>query len=177
MPLYKPIITMPTTDTYIAGCTCGWQAVNSTTESLAITAFLRHRKLAHPITRKKYAFAVSNMFKEREKNDCTVRALAHAADVSYDDAHAYLAMCGRINGKGFKMDKAYANSTLGGYKAKRIDLGMTFKQLLDLGPLPKRCVLHVRGHVLAVIDGVVYDSFKIGSARKVFALWEFNKGE
>lgn len=176
MKAYSPIVSKPTPDTFVIGCTCGWQSAEFVSESLTISAFVRHTKVSHPITRKKYAFVASNMLKEREKNDCTVRALAHAAEVSYDEAHAYLASCGRRPGKGFVVHSAYNNSTLGGYRTKQLPAdGMTFKELLDYKMLPERCILLVRRHVLAVIDGVVYDSFKIGSSRRVFTVWEFIK--
>ena len=34
-----------------------------------------------------------------EQNDCSVRALANAADVPYDDAHAFWELHGRKRGK------------------------------------------------------------------------------
>lgn len=175
--LPQPTITMPTADTYAISCTCSWRAsVVFTTAEQAINAWRLHNK-THKVLRSNYAFASSLALREKEKNDCTVRALAHAADVPYDEAFDYLKRMGRRDGKAFNCTNAFNTSTLGGYKTKlhKLEYDMSFRSLIDDGMLPKRCIIRVSRHVCAVIDGVVYDTFKIGSVRKVSTIWEFTK--
>lgn len=105
-----------------------------------------------------------------EKNDCTVIAFAIIFNMSYDDAHHHLKeKCGRKNGKGL-MDITTIPSSLFDIKheiipfikdGKKITLGRFIKE----NPVGKYYVC-VRGHALAVVDGVVYDYY-YGPKRKV----------
>lgn len=110
----------------------------------------------------------------KEHNDCTVKAFAIAFDTSYDKAHAFLkAKCGRQNRKGLRVRQHLP------MKLKKTKTEIVEDVFFDTecgGPItlnafckkyPKgRFYVTVRGHALAVVDGVVYD-WKHGLKRKV----------
>jgi len=92
-----------------------------------------------------------------ETNDCSVIALAMATDVDYETAHSAMERNGRVDG-----DVAYIDSSL---RAAR-DLGWhptqvqiksktvaTAERELSHG----RFLVCVRGHILAIVDGVCHD--------------------
>lgn len=93
-----------------------------------------------------------------ERKDCTVRALATVLNLPYSECHAYLKECGR-------RDKHALTGTVNIYS----DLGLqrvtaeggqylsTVNQWMRSGNLPTRCVVFTKGHVFAVIDGVIHD--------------------
>jgi hypothetical protein len=105
----------------------------------------------------------------RETNDCTVKAFAVVFDTTYEKAHAHLKHnCGRQNRKGVVSREVLAPSLkktkhrIGPYsKTNRIML-KNFIEKHSEG----RFYVCVRGHALAVIDGVIYD-YKEGLRRQV----------
>ena len=89
-----------------------------------------------------------------EKLDCTVRATASCLGLSYVDAHARLKTLGRKDGRRFAFWKVTNQLNLN----LRSDLScMTLRKAL---PEMKQgnFIVRVRGHVFAVIDGVIIDT-------------------
>lgn len=115
-----------------------------------------------------------------ETKDCTVRALVEALEVPYATAHDHMKRHGRRDrGASYQTHQAYAAATFGGRRLHRayestIDRGptRTLAAWLKSGNLPKRAILRIRKHVLAVVDGVVRDSFKPGPRSRVLTVWE-----
>lgn len=105
----------------------------------------------------------------KETNDCTVKAFAVVFDTTYEKAHAHLKHnCGRQNRKGIVSREVIVPSLkkskykVGPYsKTNRI----TLKNFLEKHS-EGRFYVCVRGHALAVIDGVIYD-YKEGLRRQV----------
>jgi hypothetical protein len=104
-----------------------------------------------------------------ERNDCTVRALAIACDISYKDAHALLELAGRRPKRGvfiydalhqlkpllkieqvFKVDKSTDFHTI---------TAKTFTKRFPKG----RYLVNKRGHAFNVVDGVLIDCWQPGS--------------
>lgn len=109
---------------------------------------------------------------QTEKNDCTVRSLAIAADIDYYTAYFICADKGRKPKKGFPF-RSCNNMVVGNYKMvfNRVAIdysgprrkGKTLRQLIKSGELPKRAIVFMAGHVAAVVDGILYDTFKPGA--------------
>ena len=127
-----------------------------------------------------------------ETNDCTVRALANAANMPYESAHAYLKAEGRINRKGSRATQSYEAYMKAGLVLKSVHgttvrataltrrSGMTAKRGVTLGTLlPKlskgRYVVMVTGHALAVINGQVIDGGSNRAGKLVYGVYKVNK--
>ena len=96
----------------------------------------------------------------KENNDCTVKALALALNTSYAKAHAHLKrFCGRPDRKGIVsrdvLPQSFKNTKhrVGPYTIRN---KVTLKKFCELHP-QGRYYVSVRGHAIAVVDGVVYD--------------------
>lgn len=120
-----------------------------------------------------------------ENNDCAVRALATAGCVSYLVAHAACAAAGRVKGSRMWPDRfQVAIDALGFAGTPYIGLAVTARRGWPLGTLaavmrslPQRghFIVWVRGHYLAVCDGVVHDwgpNGKAGARRRVYGYWK-----
>lgn len=107
-----------------------------------------------------------------ESKDCTVRALAVMANMSYESAHALMAWFGRKPHTGVHVGDAYEHVGLV-YTSHRERT--TYGKLLKSGLLPYRSIVVTKGHVHAVIDGVTYDTGRIGSSKRVIAWWSYPK--
>lgn len=130
----------------------------------------------------------------RETNDCTVRALTAAANISYESAHALMAKHGRKFGKGTYHEtqvKAYAEAggelraifgtTKGAkYRAnetKQLSVphqkGITLATLLS--EIPKgRFVCIMRGHAFAIVDKQLADGGSLPSGTRIQAIYRFD---
>lgn len=99
-----------------------------------------------------------------ELKDCTVVALAEVFNIPYEKAHRHLKLnLGRQNRKG--LFEKEVKSLPGTFKEYRIAIRsfgcdnvpkITLGQFIKQHPIGRYYVL-VRGHALAVIDGVVHD--------------------
>ena len=96
----------------------------------------------------------------KENNDCTVKALAIALNTSYAKAHTHLKrFCGRPDRKGIVsrdvLPQSFKNTKyrVGPYTRRN---KVTLKKFCELHP-QGRYYVSVRGHAIAVVDGVVYD--------------------
>lgn len=119
-----------------------------------------------------------------EDNDCSVRALALAADIPYAEAHAALAACGRKHGEGARghvVLKAY--EMFGGsveYPQRynpftgKATQGPTVAQFMRTVKPHERLVVWVNGHVFAVVNGAQHDHPGLYSPRsRVKAIFRF----
>lgn len=101
-----------------------------------------------------------------ERNDCAVRAYGIFKNIPYADAHAIFSKLGRKDRKGTNNRLIFE---LLGEGAKRTDAA-TLNQLRRKHPTGRIYAL-IRGHAFAVIDGVVYDSWKVGDKVRIRAYW------
>ena len=119
-----------------------------------------------------------------EHKDCTVVALAAAADIPYSEAHALLAKAGRLPRHGFKLrlwldNQCFAARMRGGkfrlgkYSVERVVMfnrdRVTLAQFLRDFPRG-RFVCRKRSHAFAVIDGKVLNLFT-GARTRITNLW------
>lgn len=133
--------------------------------------------------------ACSGQSSERERNDCTVRALANATGMAYAEAHALLSKHGRRFKRGAYFGnyyKAYLEAGLtlqGVYGGTSRARGAGRASNTQPGPgitlgrmLPRlhtgRYVVMVTGHALAVVDGKVIDIGGSRAGSHVFALFK-----
>lgn len=87
-----------------------------------------------------------------EHRDCTVRALAVAADLTYNRAHRILQIHGRKRKQGLHTEGKWAIIT-GSICCRRHGTVRKFVRDFPTG----RFIIDVRHHSLAVIDGVIHD--------------------
>lgn len=95
----------------------------------------------------------------RENNDCSVIALSMVYDKSYSEIHRLLSHLGRKQGRGFNTITAI--KTLGRaskpiYPKQPNGSLYTIKTIVDILPVGK-FLIFTKGHVLACIDGEIYD--------------------
>lgn len=95
--------------------------------------------------------------KLNEHNDCAVRATTLASGFSYDHVHRLYSLCGRKHRRGVKRyitDKVWKHL---GLKVKPVQVKSktvcTLERELRFG----KYLVFTRGHLLALIDGVVQD--------------------
>lgn len=112
--------------------------------------------------------------RQKQKNDCTVRALATARGLPYDEAYDLLADAGRKCSRGFRFS-TWINTqpwakriTFPAVKGQRRMNPAAFTQQFPRG----RYICQVARHVFAVIDGVVHDEFQNRPDRCIYACWE-----
>jgi hypothetical protein len=125
----------------------------------------------------------------REHNDCTVVSVAVAAELSYSEAHEFVARLGRKPRRGFHFVSNFNNRChtarikgidfrLGKYKVTRVRMpwrgphfhGVTLAQFLR--DFPKgRFIVVKRGHAFVVIDGKVLNLTHSGVRSRITNLW------
>ena len=133
-----------------------------------------------------------------DKNDCTVRALANAASMPYTDAHATLKKYGRKNKHGCAFpifSAAYGENgfslmgvfgTTGAAKyynacVKKVSLdvphfkGMTVGRAIDELLQVGRYIVLISGHAFAVVNGKIFDTGAISSAKSVVAIYKLEE--
>ena len=127
--------------------------------------------LAYPFAPTDAGRAQSRRAKQR--NDCTVRALATVQGLGYDEAYDLLAGAGRKCGRGFHLvdfltGQEWTEKLSFPAQAGRPRMNLaTFCQEYPQG----RYICRVAKHVIAVIDGVVYDEQPSDPARCVYTAW------
>jgi len=111
--------------------------------------------------------------RSRQSNDCTVRALATVLAVPYDSAYDFLASKGRRSGRGFKLSSVVDGqrwATKTPFPARkgepRMNLG-TFVATHTEGRFIAKCAKHV----IAIVDGVVFDEYPPRPDRCVYTAW------
>lgn len=105
-----------------------------------------------------------------QKNDCTVRALAIARGLPYDEAYDILKDAGRKCSRGFDFVRWIATqpwATKIAFPAAKGQRRMTPAQFCIDHPRGT-FILRVSKHVFAVVDGVVHDTFENRPDRCVY---------
>jgi len=118
---------------------------------------------------------VARKYYPKENNYCAVIAVAVVADVSYGKARSYLFKEGRKDGKGTPPIWTYNALEKLGYI--RTDYNGRYPKTLATAVriLPKRgtFLIHTRGHISAVKDGVLQDwAASTGSRKRVLDIIE-----
>jgi hypothetical protein len=131
----------------------------------------------------------SAVFAGKEKNDCTVRSLASAASIHYDNAHALLKKHGRKDRHGAyfgTMLKAYTeagfvlDSVHGTTGAARHAAHIAQRQAQDGVTLAKilpklafgEYIVNTTGHAVAVVNGKIIDTFDNPAGKRVVAIFK-----
>lgn len=117
----------------------------------------------------------------RERNDCTVRALAATTHLTYVEAYQALAAAGRRpNGRIRPSRWQAVFGTVGYTLTGMIDQGIDGKTILSvqrqLSMRPGKYLVLVSGHVLAIVNGLVHD-WAAGRRHRVLAVWQVRKQE
>ena len=119
-----------------------------------------------------------------ETNDCAVRALANAFGAGYAKAHSVLKAAGRQDKRGTAVDVIHNVVLKGcdgkrGYQLHNVGHGWEglHKREVTIGTFCKyhptgRFYCIVRGHALAIVDGVVQDSGRNRSGRRIYKAYE-----
>lgn len=124
-----------------------------------------------------------------ETNDCTVRALANASGMPYEDAHVLLKKYGRKNRCGAMfntMHKAYDEAgfvlnSVHGTTGQARWIARTTKREAEAGItlgkiLPKLAfgeyIVNVTGHAVAVVNGKLIDTFDNPAGKRVVAVFK-----
>jgi len=120
----------------------------------------------------------------RQKNDCSVRALALACSVEYDTAYDYLHKNGRKCSSGFflnrYLDKLKSTDTIFGHTITKLSFpAQKGKERMFVAAFPifypkGKFIIRQAGHLAAVIDGYVYD-ITFRSRKCVYCAWKFEK--
>lgn len=114
----------------------------------------------------------------RQVGDCTVRALSHALNQSWEETYIGLAI------EGFMMcDMLSANSVWGAYLRKKgfqryiipndLPVDYTVEDFCHDNP-KGNFILALHSHVLSVVDGNYYDSWQSG---REIPIYYWSKGE
>ena len=119
---------------------------------------------------KQDATAIRESAGVKERADCTVRATSAALGIPYADAHAKLKSLGRENRRGFEFDKPAILKALGLGRREWVG-GCPLKLVLPQLQTGRHIVL-VRGHVFAVEEGKVLDSFIPNPNQRVFQAYQ-----
>lgn len=115
-----------------------------------------------------------NKFFPNEKNDCTVKALATAADLPYLTAHSKLRVRGRKNGNGFLTSVVIEELTKLGKSVKDVTSLIVphTKTVRAFGRRNYRgtYLIRTKGHVLCSKNGVVQD-WTVGRCHRIINVW------
>ena len=124
-----------------------------------------------------------------EKKDCAVRALARIID-DYEKAHEIFTNAGRRpkeGTRGYVIKEVLTNHELMaslGYKVKKMYQksfskkkgNLTMAKLREYYPQGKYYAT-ISNHAFALVNGVIYDSFRSGKCRKIEELYLFIPNE
>ena len=107
--------------------------------------------------------------RKKQKNDCTVRAVALVMAVPYDTAYDHLRDLGRDCSRGFSVpDFADDQPDL---KPLPVENGMTLGKFLQEHPKGTHMVT-IKGHVFGIVDGTVFDTFTISADTEIRQAWK-----
>jgi len=124
-----------------------------------------------------------------ENNDCTVRALANAGNIAYEDAHILLKKHGRkswcgstfttmqkaYNEAGFALESVHGTTYAAKYVARvtgyLAEEGTTLAKIVPkLGK--GSYIVNVTGHAVAVVDGELIDTYDNPANKRVIAVFK-----
>ena len=124
-----------------------------------------------------------------EKNDCSVKAVALVCGVSYDEAHAAMAAQGRKKGRGAQTSSIELAVIALGKKIEVVNPKHIIAQYPGVHKNLQNVTTHhparfpdawknggtylayIRGHVLAIVDGVVHD-WTVGRSKRIYRIRE-----
>lgn len=107
-----------------------------------------------------------------EKNDCTVRAIMEVMEVPYMTAYGIMIGAGRKRGKGTRQNGRDLFDSLSTKSYTRP--GMIVENYIKYIAFEGKWIIAIRGHVFAVIDGVVKDQWPKGNLNcHVVQAWRF----
>lgn len=113
----------------------------------------------------------------RQGNDCTVRALATARNLGYDEAYELLKKAGRACSKGFTFsvwikDKPWAKRiSFPAVKGQPRMNPVTFVAQYPKGTY----ICQVAKHVFTCVDGIIHDTGKIRDNRCIYTAWQIGE--
>jgi hypothetical protein len=114
--------------------------------------------------------------RSKQRNDCVVRAIAVCRDMAYDEAYDLVAGLGRKSGRSTpkKIWQKYCND----HAEKHSFPAVAGESRMNLENFAKshrkgKWLVQMAGHVVAVIDGNVYDDSRPNYNMCVYAAWEF----
>jgi hypothetical protein len=111
--------------------------------------------------------------RSKQKNDCTVRAIALARNMPYDEAYDMLAEAGRKCAKGFDimtwLDQ-HEWATKIPFPAKKGESRMNPVEFAKQFP-NGTYICRVAKHVYCVVDGVVFDTHRSRPNRCIYTAW------
>lgn len=118
---------------------------------------------------------------DKESADCTVRAYAKVADIPYDFAHEILQGLGRKFRKGFPFrevtlwDRSFTRPPEMESESGKWHPGYrpTLASFIKSHPIGRYAVV-VPGHVMALVDGVVYDEMVPKPGRRVRRAYKYS---
>jgi hypothetical protein len=100
--------------------------------------------------------------RKNEAKDCAVRAMAVLTEYDYDDVHYTFGLCGRITQRGTDWHVIEKAAKL--LRFEMVDVTNNFfdaRTVRTLGRIMRyhrgRYLIRVRGHVLPIVNGTVYD--------------------
>lgn len=117
----------------------------------------------------------------QEQNDCSVRSVANAKNITYEEAHNLLKSLGRVNAcTTSDRNTAIACTTLGGklklfqndYQEQYQIVAKTFKRYLPYLQTGKFVVI-MSNHTFCLIDGCIIDGRSIDENEIVTCVYEF----
>jgi hypothetical protein len=112
----------------------------------------------------------------RERRDCTVKALALATDYTYDDAHYALSLAGRRRHRGARTNIVKKAAQLLRFDMVDVTSQFSARTIRTLEREMKwhsgRYIVRVQGHMLAVVDGKVYDKVTKGRLHRVCEVYK-----
>lgn len=114
----------------------------------------------------------------KQKNDCTVRAIALACEIPYDQAYDVLKKAGRKSNQGFefsgfiKKQPCINGKRLQWRPFQAVKGQPRMKPETFIQQFPKgKFILSIAGHVSVVINGINHDTFEQWG-RCVYGVWE-----
>ncbi len=119
----------------------------------------------------------------RQKDDCTVRAIASAADLAYDDAYDLLAAGGRVSSRRFDLRFWAPNHLANGYRLcwrpfQAVKGQTRMNPFQFCADFPRgRFIVRTAKHVFAIVDGVVLDTTAPRPDRCIYGTWELLRPE
>lgn len=129
-----------------------------------------------------YVFSANPAEFSKENRDCAVHAVSHVFGVDYAIAHAELKRLGREDNQGTFFYQVFPFIQLNGKRLVNMLAKQwyghrkTVKQTIESG-LPDRCIVTIRNHVFAVVNGKIYDSSRLHPKAKVETIWVVTEDE
>lgn len=120
----------------------------------------------------------------KQSNDCTVRSIAIACEITYDTAYDILKEAGRKCGQGFEFSKWIKSNPNINNKQFKWNFFKAVKGYRRMNPLTFTreykegiYICQTAKHVFAVVNGTVQDMFQERPDRCIYGCWEVTNRE